>query len=69
MPLLVGSWRTKSVMCLGILVVVVAVGMSLCVDVIVKSSAYNIIFMLPGSVVHVDVKECGELCWGISCMR
>ena len=36
--------------------------MSLCVDVIVKSTAYDIMFMLVGmrgSVVHVDVKECG----------
>ena len=36
--------------------------MQLCVDVIVKSSAYDIMFMLVGvggSVVHVDVKECG----------
>ena len=36
--------------------------MSLCVDVIVKSSAYDIMFMLAGvggSVVHVDVKEYG----------
>ena len=35
--------------------------MSLCVDVIVKSSAYDIMFMLAGvgGVVHVDVKECG----------
>ena len=40
----------------------VAVGMSLCVDVIVKSSAYDIMFMLVGvggTVVHADVKECG----------
>ena len=38
----------------------VAVGMSLCVDVIVNSSAYDIMFMLAGvggSVMHVDVKE------------
>ena len=34
--------------------------MSLCVDVIVKSSAYDIMFMLAGvGGVHVDVKECG----------
>ena len=36
--------------------------MSLCVDVIVKSSAYDIMFYVGwcgGSVVHVDVKECG----------
>ena len=39
----------------------VAVGMSLCVDVIVKSSAYDIMlcWKVCGSVVHVDVKECG----------
>ena len=36
--------------------------MSLCVDVIVKSSAYDIMFMLAGvgaSVMHVDVIVCG----------
>ena len=37
--------------------------MSLCVDVIVKSSAYDIIYVYvsgcEGSVVHVYVKECG----------
>ena len=36
--------------------------MSLCVDVIVRSFAYDIMFMLAdvgGSVVHVNVKECG----------
>ena len=37
--------------------------MQLCVYVIVKSSAYDIMFMLVGvgggGVVHVDVKECG----------
>ena len=40
----------------------VAVGMSLCIDVIVKSTAYDIMFMLTGvvgGVMHVDVKECG----------
>ena len=39
-----------------------AVGVSLCVDVMVKSSGYDIMFMLAcvgGSVVHVDVEECG----------
>ena len=38
--------------------------MSLCVDVIVKSSANDIMFMLAvvgGSVVHLDFKECGGL--------
>ena len=36
--------------------------MSLCVYVTVKSSAYDIMFILAGvggSVVHVDVKKCG----------
>ena len=40
----------------------VAVRMPLCVDVIVKSSAYDNMFLLAGvwvSVVHVDVKVCG----------
>ena len=37
--------------------------MSLCVDVIVKSSAYDIMFMLAGvggSVVHVMLKSVGD---------
>ena len=35
--------------------------MQLCVDVIVKSSAYGIVYVggCGGSVVDVDVKECG----------
>ena len=36
-------------------------GMSLCVDVIVKSSAYDNVYVgrCGGSVMHVDVKKCG----------
>ena len=57
---------------------VVAIRMSLCVDVILKSSAYDIMFMLAGvggSIVHVDVEQCGgqNRFWGsvgeISCVR
>ena len=48
MPLLVGSCRTRSVVCLSSFVVCCGGGISLCVDVIVKSSTYEIMFILAG---------------------
>ena len=46
MALLASSCRTISVVCLSSFVV--ALWMSSCVDVIVKSSVYDIMFMLAG---------------------
>ena len=61
MPLLVRLCQTRSVVCLSSFVVVLWWWGCLCVNVIVKSFAYDIVYVgrCGGSVVHVDDKECG----------